>query len=104
MKKAFAWLEGKGIEYQLHDYKKLGAPAERIHAWIEEVGWETLVNAKGTTFRQLPPQRQQNLDAAKAAVLMAEFPSVIKRPVIEAGKKKLLVGFDPARYEQVLSR
>lgn len=102
MKKALAWLEGKGIEYQLHDYKKLGAPAERILAWIDEVGWEALVNAKGTTFRQLPPQRQQGLDAAKAAALMNELPSLIKRPVIEAGRKKLLVGFDPARYEQVL--
>lgn len=104
MKKAFAWLEGKGIEYQVHDYKKLGAPAERIRAWIGEVGWEALVNAKGTTFRRLPPERQQGLDAAKAAALMNELPSLIKRPVIEAGTKKLLVGFDPARYEDVLGR
>jgi arsenate reductase (glutaredoxin) len=103
MKKAFAWLEGKGIEYQVHDYKKLGAPPERIRAWLKEAGWETLVNTKGTTFRQLPPERQQGLDATKAAALMNEFPSLIKRPVIET-EKKLLVGFDPARYEEVLGR
>lgn len=103
MKKAFAWLEGKGIEYRLYDYKKAGAPVERIQAWIDEVGWEALLNTRGTTFRKLPPARQQGLDAAKAAALMSEFPSVIKRPVIEAGRKKLLLGFDPARYEEVLA-
>jgi len=104
MKEAFAWLEGKGIEYQMHDYKKLGAPAERILAWIEEVGWQTLINTKGTTFRQLPLERQQGLDATRAAALMNEFPSLIKRPVIELGNKKLLVGFDLARYEDSLGR
>ena len=102
MKKAFAWLEGKGIAYEFHDYKKTGAPADRIAAWIKEAGWQNVLNAKGTTFKQLPPARQQNLDAGKAAALMQEFPSTIKRPVIEAGRKKLLVGFDPVRYEEVL--
>ena len=103
MKKAFAWLEGNGIEYRLHDYKKDGAPAEKVKAWIAALGWEPLLNTKGMTFRQLPPARQQGLNAAKAAALMTEFPSAIKRPVIEAGKQ-LLVGFDPAEYEKTLGR
>lgn len=103
MKKAFAWLEGKGVAYEFHDYKKAGAPAERIQAWIEQVGWETVLNMRGTTFRQLPSERKQGLDAIKAAALMEEFPSVIKRPVIESGKKTLLVGFDAASYEKALA-
>lgn len=61
-----------------------------------------MLNTRGTTFKQLPPARQLGLNADKAAALMSEFPSIIKRPVIEAGGKKLLVGFDPARYEDVL--
>jgi len=104
MKKAFAWLEGKGIAYEFHDYKKAGAPADRIAAWIEEAGWQSMLNTKGTTFKKLPPARQQGLDAGNAAALMQEFPSAIKRPVIEAGGNELLVGFDPARYEEVLGR
>jgi arsenate reductase len=103
MKKAFAWLEGKGIDYQLHDYKKAGVPAAKAKAWIQQVGWERLVNTKGPTFRQLPAARQQGLNAAKAQELMVEFPSLIKRPVIEAGGA-LLIGFDPDRYQELLGK
>lgn len=101
MKKAFAWLEGKGIEYTLHDYKKNGAPPEKIRAWIKHAGWEKIVNTRGTTFRKLPPARQQGLDDAKAAALLIEFPSAIKRPVVENGKT-LLIGFDPDEYQAAL--
>ena len=101
MKKAFAWLEGKGIEYQFHDYKKLGAPADRVKAWIKHAGRERVLNTKGKTFRDLPAARQQGLDDARAATLMVEFPSAIKRPVIEAGKT-VLVGFDAEDYAVML--
>jgi len=101
MKKAFAWLEGKGIEYQFHDYKKLGAPADRVKAWIKHAGRERVLNTKGKTFRDLPAARQQGLDDARAAALMVEFPSAIKRPVIEAGKT-VLVGFDAEDYAVML--
>ncbi len=97
MKKAFAWLEGNGIEYTLHDYKKLGAPEDRVKAWIKQAGWERVLNTKGKTFRDLPAARQEGLDAAKAAALAAEFPSAIKRPVLESGKQ-LLFGFDAEEY------
>ena len=98
MKKAFAWLEGNGIEYTLHDYKKLGAPDERVKAWIKHAGWERVLNTKGKTFRDLPASRQQGVDAAKAAALAAEFPSAIKRPVLESGKH-ILFGFDAGEYQ-----
>ena len=93
MKKAFAWLEGNGIEYTFHDYKKLGAPDDRIKAWIKQAGWERVLNTKGKTFRDLPAARRQGLNNATAAALMSEFPSAIKRPVIES-RKKLLIGFN----------
>ncbi len=101
MKKAFAWLEGKGIKYQFHDYKKLGAPADRVKTWIKQAGREHVLNTKGKTFRDLPAARQQGLDDAKAAALMVEFPSAIKRPVIEAGNA-VLVGFDAGEYAATL--
>jgi arsenate reductase len=101
MKKAFAWLEGNGIVYTFHDYKKLGAPDDRLRAWIKQTGWERVLNTKGKTFRDLPAARQQGLNDAKAAALMSEFPSAIKRPVIEGGKQ-LLIGFDAKEYSDVL--
>jgi arsenate reductase len=101
MKKAFAWLEGNGIEYAFHDYKKVGAPAEKLKQWIERYGWEPLVNTKGPTFRQLPDARRQGINAAKARALMQELPSLIKRPLIESGKD-LLIGFDADRYRAAL--
>ena len=101
MKKAFAWLEGNGIEYAFHDYKKSGAPAEKLKQWIRQHGWEALVNTRGPTFRQLPEPRRQGINAAKAQALMQELPSLIKRPVIETGKD-LLIGFDADRYRSVL--
>jgi len=101
MKKAFAWLEGNRVTYTFHDYKKNGAPLDRIKGWVAQVGWESLVNTRGSTYRQLPRERQQGLTSAKAAALMHEVPSVIKRPVIEGGKE-LLIGLDPERYRAVL--
>jgi arsenate reductase (glutaredoxin) len=101
MKKAFAWLEGNGIEYQFHDYKKHGVPADKAKAWIKQAGWEKVLNTKGKTFRDLPTSRQQGLDAAKAAALLVEFPSAVKRPVLEAGKT-LLLGFDAKTYQDSL--
>lgn len=103
MKKAFAWLEGNGVEYAFHDYKKSGLPKAKAEAWIKQAGWEALVNTKSSTFRQLPSTRQEGMNAARAAALMVEAPSVIRRPVIEAGKE-LLIGFEPERYKAVLKK
>lgn len=99
MKKAFAWFEGQGIEYAFHDYKKLGAPQERLKNWVKQAGWERVLNTKGKTFRDLPAPRQQGLNDAKAVALMCELPSAIKRPVIESGRK-LVLGFDEAEYQK----
>ena len=97
MKKARAWLDGHGVAYEFHDYKVAGSPKEKLKAWAGEVGWETLLNRAGTTFRKLPDADKEGLNERKAIALMLTQPSMIKRPVLEAGKK-LLVGFKPEVY------
>ena len=97
MKKARAWLDSHGVSYEFHDYKTAGAPKEKIKAWCDELGWETLLNRAGTTFRKLPEADKAGLNERKALALMLEQPSMIKRPVLEAGGK-LLVGFKPEIY------
>lgn len=103
MKKAFAWLDDHGVRYEFHDYKKSGIDTARLKAWSKQVGWEVLLNTRGTTWRKLTPAQQANLDEAKALRLMSENPSLIKRPVLETGKE-LLVGFDAGRYAETLDR
>ena len=81
MKKARAWLDDAGVSYVFHDYKIDGIDRVRLAAWCKAVGWETLLNRSGTTFRKLPEADKQNLDEAKAIALMLAQPSIIKRPV-----------------------
>lgn len=97
MKKARTWLEAHGVDYAFHDYKASGAAPDLLRRWAGQVGWEVLLNRSGTTFRGLPPAQKEGLDEAKAIALMTAQPSMIKRPVVEAGGK-LLVGFKPEQY------
>ena len=98
MKKARAWLEQHGVDYVFHDYKTEGIQRERLEQWCKKVGWETLLNRAGTTFRKLPDKDKAGLDADKAIALMLKQPSMIKRPVLELGGGKLVVGFMPENY------
>jgi arsenate reductase len=98
MKKARTWLEARGVPYAFHDYKTSGISAEKLEGWSKEVGWETLLNKAGTTFRGLPEADKQGIDQAKAIRLMTAHTSLIKRPVLEHDGR-LLVGFKPAAYE-----
>ena len=97
MKKARAWLDGRGVKYTFHDYKVAGIDRNRLASWCRQVGWEALLNRSGTTFRKLPPAEQTGLDETKAIALMLAQPSMIKRPVLEGGER-LLVGFKPEVY------
>ena len=101
MKKARAWLDKNGMDYAFHDYKSAGITKEKLNAWSEKVGWEALLNRAGTTFRKLPDADKQALNEKKALALMLAQPSMIKRPVLEAGGK-LLVGFAPDLYGKEL--
>jgi arsenate reductase (glutaredoxin) len=100
MKKARAWLDRHGIAYEFHDYKNAGIERDRLDGWARAVGWETLLNRAGTTFRTLPESEKHGLGEKKAIALMAAHPSMIKRPVLEVDGK-VLVGFKPKQYEAV---
>lgn len=97
MKKAFAWLDAKGVAYEFHDYKKGGVPPGKLKAWAKQVGWEKLANTRGPTWRKIPEARRANLTEAKMLALLEENASAIRRPIVEAGAK-LLVGFDPEAF------
>jgi arsenate reductase (glutaredoxin) len=97
MKKARAWLDEHGVAYAFHDYKAAGIERSLLDGWAREVGWETLLNRAGRTFRMLPEKDQAGVTEKKAIALMLEQPSMIKRPVLDVGGK-LLVGFKPEQY------
>ena len=102
IKKARKWLEEKGVAYAFHDYKKAGVTADMLRGWADELGWEVLLNKAGTTFRQLPDAEKQGLDRDKAIALMVANPSMIKRPVLDLGARRV-VGFKPELYETAFS-
>jgi arsenate reductase (glutaredoxin) len=98
MKKARAWLDAHKVDYVFHDYKVAGIERGKLEGWVKKAGWETLLNKAGTTFRKLPDADKANLTESKAIKLMLAQPSIIKRPVLELGGGKLLIGFKPEQY------
>ena len=98
MKKARAFLDKKGVAYDFHDYQTQGIARAKLEGWAKKAGWETLLNKAGTTFRKLPDKDKEGLTEAKAIGLMLAQPSMIKRPVLELGGGKLLIGFRPEDY------
>ncbi len=102
MKKAFAWLGEHDIDYAFHDYKKEGVTRDALQRWCAVAGWERVLNKAGTTFRKLPDETKADLDQDKAIALMMEQPSMIKRPVLDLGDRRL-VGFKPEIYEAAFS-
>src|ERR1043165_2248469 len=101
VKKARAWLEGRGIGYDFHDYKIAGIDPARLGAWADELGWERLLDRAGPTFRKLPDSVREGLDRDKAIALMLAYPSAIRRPVLDLGGRRLL-GFDAGAWQAAL--
>ena len=102
MKKARAWLDAHDVAYAFHDYKTEGIDKASLERWAKAVGWETLLNRAGTTFRKLPDSERENLTEKKAIALMLAQPSMIKRPVLDVGGK-LVVGFKRDIYAKQIS-
>ena len=105
VRKVRGWLDGRGLDYTFHDYKKVGIEADKLCDWVDAKGWEAILNRKGTTFRNLPESERTDLDAVKAIRLMCANLSAIKRPVVEyqtGSGKGLLVGFDPQEWSTAL--
>ena len=105
VKRARAWLAERGMAHQFHDFKKAGVPAAALEAWVAALGWEPLLNRRGTTWRQLDAAAQAAVvDAASARALMRARPSVIKRPVFEWPGGRVSVGFDAQAWAALLER
>ena len=101
VKKARVWLAAHALAHEFHDFKKLGVPSDRLTFWERALGWEKLLNRKGTTWRKLDAADQTRVsDAASAMALMLTQPSIIKRPVVEWGSADgpTTVGFEPTSW------
>ncbi|MTI16886.1 ArsC family reductase [Rhodobacteraceae bacterium RKSG542] len=102
VKKARKFLDEAGIAYSFHDYKKDGADAAVLEAFVKEFGWDTILNKRGTTWRKVPDEVKETIvDSASAMALMLEEPSMIKRPLVQA-KNKRFVGFDANSWEMAM--
>jgi len=103
VKSALDWLKKHHVEFEFHDYKTKGITDAKLKAWSKQVGWESLVNKRGTTWRQLDPAEQAKVTSETAAIaLMKEKTSIIKRPLIEVDGNVLTLGFDEAEYAKKL--
>lgn len=100
IKKARNWLADHGIDYQFHDYRSNGLERSQLEVWSDELGWEQLLNRRGTTWRKLPDEVKDAVDEESAIALMLEQPAMIKRPLLDTGTQRVL-GFKAADYEQL---
>jgi arsenate reductase (glutaredoxin) len=99
VKKARTWLNDHGLQTTFHDFKKLGVPADALDTWLSHTGWETLLNRKGSTWRQLDAATQASVtDSASAKAVMLTHTSCIKRPVIVWPSGQVTVGFTPDQW------
>ncbi|MEK9711094.1 MAG: ArsC family reductase [Thalassolituus sp.] len=98
MKKAMKWLDDAGIAYHFHDYKKDGLSPELVDSWLNQLGWEDLINRRGTTWRKLDESVREAMDNDSARQVMLENPSIIKRPLLDTGRERIL-GFKADDYE-----
>ena len=96
-RKARKWLTDEGIEHKFHDFRVDGLDEATVGNWAAELGWETLLNRRGTTWRKIPDSDRQNVDGASAANLMAANPTLIKRPVFDLGTSQIVGFSDDAR-------
>ena len=100
IKKARNWLKENNVDYAFHNYKKDGVPEKELKKWVKDVGWEVLLNKRGTTWRKLDDDIKENVDEKSAIEIMLSNPSIIKRPVLDTGKR-ILVGFAEETYKQL---
>ncbi|SKC19133.1 transcriptional regulator, Spx/MgsR family [Kosakonia radicincitans] len=104
IKKARRWLEANQMDYRFHDYRADGLDAQLLRTFIDELGWEALLNTRGTTWRKLDESLRATItNADAAAALMLEMPSIIKRPLLCAPGKPMLLGFNESSYEKFIN-
>jgi Spx/MgsR family transcriptional regulator len=103
IKKARKWLEAEGIEYQFHDYKKDGLSPQVLAGWVEELGYDALLNKRGTTWRTLPDTVKESIDEASAIEIMLGNTSIIKRPLLTDAANNKLLGFKAEQYQEFIN-
>ncbi|MDX1803804.1 MAG: ArsC family reductase [Alcanivorax sp.] len=103
MKKAMKWLDDRGIDYRFHDYKKAGVPADALGQWIDTLGWETVINRRGTTWRKLDEAVRDSMDAGQALQVALDNPSIIKRPILQ-DDTILTAGFKADDWQTLLNQ
>jgi arsenate reductase len=104
VKTAIDWLKKNNVDFEFHDYKTKGITSSKLKEWSGQIGWESLVNKRGTTWRQLDEATQKKIINEKSAIdLMIDKTSVIKRPLIEAHGKVVALGFDEAEYKKAFA-
>ena len=104
IKKARRFLEQHKVNYQFHDYRADGLDPDLLNSFITELGWEALLNTRGTTWRKLDETRRSAItDAQSAAKLMLEMPAMIKRPLLCAPGKPMLLGFNESSYQKFIN-
>ena len=102
IKKARKWLEQAGIDYQFHDYRKQGVDADMVAEFCSNLGWEHVLNKRGTTYRQLTAEQKESLNEANAVALLVEKPAMIKRPILRVNND-LHLGFKPEQYSSIFA-
>jgi arsenate reductase len=102
IRKARAWLADHEIEYEFHDYRKQGADPELLRSMADQLGWEAMLNRRGTTWRKLPDSVKESIDESEALQLMQQNPAVIKRPILARGDR-LHIGFNDQQYRDIFA-
>lgn len=103
VKKARQWLDTHAIEYRFHDFRDDGINSSQIHRWLDELGWETLINKRSTSWKALPDDARQNMDAATAADAIEKQPTLITRPLLDTGQERF-TGFSATRYQTIFNQ
>jgi arsenate reductase len=103
VKKARKWLEQHGVEYEFHDFREDGLDTEAVKAWLDELGWETLVNKRSTSWKALDPATREAMDDASALSAIVSQPTLIKRPLLDIGNERH-TGFSTAAYAKLFNK
>ena len=103
VKKARKWLDNRGVEYQFHDFRSDGLVADSVQEWLDELGWETLVNKRSTSWKQLSPEVRNGMNAESAKAAIMDQPTLIKRPLLDTGHSRF-TGFSQQNYEKIFTK
>ena len=102
VKKARKWLDAQGIDFRFHDFREDGLERDAVAGWIAELGWETLLNKRSTSWKALDESARQAMDANAALEAILNQPTLIKRPLLDTGKERF-TGFSAAAYDKIFN-